>query len=120
MLNTKQTDAGITKYYSLKPTSFHDLIRFELMTDSNLEAQGATLVVELASKEAANRSLLRLTFSGVSELKYIPGYWSFAFIDVVPIQRQWENIRYHAYETEQDTAFSLLCCSFEAEIVTAT
>ncbi len=120
MPNTEQANDSIEQYHSLKPTSFHDLVRFELTNDSTLEAKGVTLVVELAPKEAINSSLLRLTFSGVSELQYTPGHWSFAFIDVIPTDRQWENTRYRAYETEQDTVLSLMCFAFDAEIILGT
>ena len=110
-------DAAIENYHSLKPTSFHDLIRFELTNNRTLEGEGVSLVVELAPEDVSKRTLLRLTFSGVRELKYNPVFWSFALIDVIPVERGWESIRYRAYEMEQDTEFSLWCHSFNAEIV---
>lgn len=112
-----EKDPALAEYHALGPTRFHDLIRFALTVDESNDSREMGLEIDLASEEVDSHNFLRLTLSRISQLKYVPDFWSFDFIDVVAVERGWESIRYRAFETEQDTDFSVNCYSFKAQIL---
>ena len=111
-------DTAISEYSSLRPTEFHDLIRFELKREWDEELDDTvTLEIDLAPTDKRRNCFLRLRFTGVIKLEYTPGYWSFCYIDVRKIEEKWQETCYRAFETEQDTDFLLVCRKFKAQLV---
>lgn len=117
MPSDDKPDVAIEAYDALRPTQYHDLIKFEVRVDTWPDGDGVTLEIDLAAKDPDDKSVLRIRFLGIGELKYVPGLWSFCYIKIVPMPQQWDVVRYRAFETEQDTGFSVHCQSFEAQIL---
>jgi len=117
MLSDGKPDAAIEAYEALRPTRYHDLIKFEVRVDNWPGGDGVILEIDLAAKNPDEKSVLRIRFLRIGELKYEPGLWSFCYIQIVTMPPQWEFVRYRAFETEQDTRFSVHCQSFEAQII---
>ena len=114
-------DTAIKHYYSLNPTDFHDLERFEIRQTNVSGAVSVVLQIELRAKESADFRRLVLSFRGVRDLTFVPPELSilcFWFLEIVPIaDNQWEGINYRVFETEQDAELSFVCQDFEAEVV---
>ena len=117
----QRENEAIEHYYSLHPADFHALVRLELRQVPGCETPELLMEIELRANEDADTRRLILSFGGVKNLKFIPPQDSvlyFSFIDVASIRnRQWENVNYHVFETEQDADFSFICRDFSARVL---
>lgn len=118
MPSNETTDPALDKYYALRPTLYRRILRFELSQSNSEEANSMTLQIDLESSQSRNRPFLRLTFYEVRDFRYVPGYWSFANIEITSLkERQWDRKNYRVFEAEQDTDFSFTCASFETKVI---
>lgn len=116
-ISMEDKDEKIEYYWSLKPARFPTLGKLELRQQFE-EGANQDLTLELLPSEPQHEGHMVLAFTGIRELRFVPGTWSIVpvHLDFIPIpDRQWEHVHYRVLDYE-NLDFSFYCDDFTVRL----
>lgn len=110
----------IEQYQALQPIKYSIVEHFRVDQEVSRENDlyQLSLVLTLRSTSDFEVSRLILHFSKVRELHLSLGISAlqFSFLNIVPVDGQWEDVNYKVFESAQDVDFSFFCDDFTAAV----
>ena len=110
-----QKQTKIDEYFSLRPTEYSVVERLCVEQDTFGQM---SLTLSLFKRDKSEPERLILSFSKVRNLVVNPDGFQLAlsFLNIIPVDDQWEDVNFRVFEDEQGMEFSFICNDFECEI----
>jgi hypothetical protein len=113
----RKKEEKVAAYFELRPLEYP--VVEELRLNQGLSGE-LNIALTMMSRKDVDPTRLHLTFSKVKKFRLDigPSELYFTFLNIMPMNDQWEDVNYKVFEDDQGTDFSLLCDDFDAELLT--